>query len=96
LAMAGGDQSVRDHRQWWTDRVASVAYAPAIPRPISQAAMTDEAPMAGLVATIGPRSVVTASTAFGRAQSQRMSLLFALLALALFAEIASRRLRGAA
>src|SRR5205814_1528405 len=30
--MAGGDTGLRDHRQWWTRQVSSVAYASHIPR----------------------------------------------------------------
>ena len=30
--MAGGDTGLRDHRQWWTRQVSTVAYAPRIPR----------------------------------------------------------------
>src|SRR5438045_3179547 len=30
--MAGGDAGLRDHRQWWTRQVSSVAYGPRIPR----------------------------------------------------------------
>jgi hypothetical protein len=93
--MAGGDQSVREHRQWWTDRVSSVAHASMITRERNAVAPIDPAPLASLVSALGPSSVVEASAGFATARLQRMLLLFTVLALALIAEVASRRLRGA-
>ena len=92
--MAGGDQSVRDHRQWWTDRVSSVAYAPAITR--ATFATADEAPLASLVDALGPASALSVANGFTARAADTLILLFVLLALALTAEVASRRLRGAA
>jgi hypothetical protein len=91
--MAGGEQSVRDHRRWWTERVSSVAYASATPRTTNVA--TDEAPLSSLVAAIGPASTTSTATGFQARASDTLIVLFALLTLALTAEVASRRLRGA-
>jgi hypothetical protein len=87
--------------------VSSVAYAPRIPR--ATTASTDntsiaddaasnvaaEAPMADLAAAIGPgTSLESLSNLFEKA-SDWMAWLFALLALGLIGEVASRQLRGA-
>jgi hypothetical protein len=92
--MGGGDGAVRDHRLWWTGLVSSVAYAPRAPR-AATIPQTDEAPMAGLVAAIGPRAPTTAVSTLAGGPSDWAALLFVLLTLALVGEIASRRLRGA-
>jgi hypothetical protein len=91
--MEGGEKSVRDHREWWTGLVSSVAYAPRVPR-VTTTTSTDEAPLAGLVAAIGPATPAGGiSNLTGRA-SEWIAWLFVLLALALVGELASRRLRG--
>jgi hypothetical protein len=93
--MAGGLNSVRDHRAWWTGLVSSVAYAPHTS--IAGRAVTpDDAPVAELVAALGPRAVdaTVANRAVDR--SHWMVWLFIILSLALLLEVASRRLRGAA
>jgi hypothetical protein len=93
--MGGGEGAVRDHRVWWTGLVSSVAYAPRGPHAMTTAP-TDEAPMVGLVAAIGP-SVSTAGMSNVAANpSDWTAWLFVLLTLALIGEVASRRLRGAA
>lgn len=94
LRTGGGDESVRDHRQFWTGLVSRVAYAPRAPRP-STTAREDQAPMIGLVAALGSKALSRPSTNLSGGQSGSMILLFALLALALIGEVASRRLRGA-
>lgn len=91
--MGGGDGAVRDHRLWWTELVSRVAYAPRIPRAPTTTA-TDEAPMIGLVAAIGPSTPVDAMSSLSGKQSVWMTLLFVLLALGLISEVTSRRLRG--
>ena len=91
--MDGGEQSVRDHREWWTGLVSNVAYAPRVPR-VTTTTSTDEAPLVGLVDAIGPATPVGGmSNLTGRA-SDWIAWLFVLLALALVGEVASRRLRG--
>ena len=93
--MAGGEAAVREHRDWWTGLVSSVAHAPRIPRGATAFTSTDEAPMAGLVASIGPATSASARADLSRSQSDWMAWLFVLLSLGLIGEIASRRLRGA-
>jgi hypothetical protein len=93
--MGGGDAAIRDHRLWWAGLVSSVVYAPRVPR-TATTTPTDEAPMAGLVAAIGPRVSTTAMSSLPGSASDWTALLFMLLTVALVGEIASRRLRGAA
>jgi hypothetical protein len=94
MRMGGGDAGVRNHRMWWTGLVSSVAYAPRAPR-AATIPETDEAPMAGLVAAIGPRAPTTAVSSLAGGPSDWATLLFVLLTLALVGEVASRRLRAA-
>jgi hypothetical protein len=96
--MGGGDGAVRDHRLWWTGLVSSVAYASRFPR-ATTIAPTDEAPMIGLVAAVGPASPAgSILTGSGSPPDwpDWPAWLFALLALALVGEVGSRRLRGTA
>lgn len=89
--MGGGDSSPAEHREWWTRAVSSVAYAPVV----REAVVTnDNAPVARLVAAIGPSSQTTSSLAT-HARSISLWLLAAALAISLLGEWASRRLRGA-
>jgi hypothetical protein len=92
--MAGGEGAVRDHRLWWTELVSSVAYAPRLPQSESKVA-TDEAPMIGLVAALGPATRSESTAMLSGPSSDSMAWLFALLALGLLGEVTSRRLRGA-
>ena len=92
--MGGSEGAVRDHRLWWTGLVSSVVYAPRIPR-ATAATATDEAPMIGLVAAIGPGTPAATMANLSGQQSGGMAWLFVVLALGLIAEISSRRLRGA-
>lgn len=98
--MNGGDDAVRDHRRWWTGLVSSVAYAARVPRIVQRTSIpndslrADEAPMAELVAAIGPAQSATGQIQFAAGRADWMTLLFALLTLALMAEVASRRTRG--
>ena len=89
--MSGGDDSPADHRSWWTNLVASVAYAPAVKRSVI---VTDNAPYAGLVAALGPPARQPGSNLASAAGSISLWLLFAILSLSLLGEWASRRLRG--
>jgi hypothetical protein len=93
--MSGGEGAVRDHRLWWTRLVSSVAHAPRIPRTTSTKS-TDEAPMIGLVAAIGPGTSAKGILDLRGRPSDLIAWLFALMALGLVGEVASRRLRGAA
>ena len=90
--MSGSDGAVRDHRIWWTGLVSSVAYAPRV-QPMAATASTDEAPMIGLVAAIGPGKAVGAMAGRSGKPAFPFALLFLLLALGLTGEIASRRQR---
>jgi hypothetical protein len=92
--MGGGDGAVRDHRTWWTALVSSVAHAPRVER-AAAATSSDEAPMAGLLASIGPARSRSSIANMSGAQSDWIAWLFVLLTLGLIGEIASRRLRGA-
>jgi hypothetical protein len=89
--MNGDDRSVEEHRAWWTNAVASVAH-----RDMRAWADTlDNAPLARLVATLGPSSAPRAQSLSSAAGSVPMWWLLAGLIAALLAEWASRRLRGA-
>jgi hypothetical protein len=92
--MAGAESSVRDHRGWWTDAVSNVAYAPRVALP-NRMRDTDDAPVADLVSALGPPSDQADVARSGLNRSHWTAWLFALLSLALIAEVASRRLRGA-
>jgi hypothetical protein len=92
--MSGVDGAVRDHRLWWTRLVSSVAHAPRIPRTTSTMS-TDEAPITGLVAAIGPRTSASVILNLPSERSDLMAWLLVLLALGLVGEVTSRRLRGA-
>jgi hypothetical protein len=90
--MSGGENSVADHRKWWTSAVAGVAYAPAVtPKP---QALVDNAPVARLIESFGkPTSAENAPLA-SKAASVSLRWLFAILSLSLLAEWVSRRTRG--
>src|SRR6185503_3060787 len=91
--MAGGDESVRDHRKWWSGLVSGVAYAPPLPRnstsrpqPENPAqSVSDEAPMASLVATLGPQTPSTSVLTSVRSPANTRAWLFVILAVALIA-----------
>lgn len=86
--MTGGPPAEAAHRVWWSRVVASVAYAPA-PRP-----RADEgaAPVANLVARLGPARPERPVSLASRAVDQRILMAIALVLL--LGEWASRRLRG--
>jgi hypothetical protein len=92
--MGGGDLAVHDHRAWWTGLVSRVAYARRVPSGTITTS-TDDAPMIGLVAAIGPGTPASAMSNLSGQRSDLMAWLFVLLALGLIGEVASRRLRGA-
>jgi hypothetical protein len=92
--MAGAETSVRDHREWWTELVSNVAYAPRVALP----PLTDDAdaaPVAELVSALGPPRAEGDVARAGLRRSHWLAWMFALMAIALIAEVASRRLRGA-
>ncbi len=91
--MSGGDNSVAEHRRWWTLAVASVAYAPRTALQNSQE--TDAAPLAALTAALGPPSVFESADNAGGTPAVSRWWLFMLLMISLVLEIGSRRLRGA-
>jgi hypothetical protein len=94
--MGGGANGMGDHRAWWTTLVSSVAYAPRIP--IAPKIVTtdeaDDAPVADLVAAIGPAGAQAGGANIGRNPADLTAWLFTVLSLLLLGEVASRRLRG--
>ena len=92
--MSGGDESLHEHREWWTRAVASVAYAPVIPGDAVPADTYDDAPFARLVGALGPASAHSGPGLASAAASVSLWWLAAALALSLLGEWASRRLRG--
>lgn len=89
MMAAGG---VRAHNDWWAGVVGSVAYAPAARR--RNLARPDPAPLADLTEAFGQPMAVTRADAT-LSESRWRAWVFAGIVLALFAEWASRRLRGA-
>ena len=80
--VAGGPSSVRDHRAWWTSLVSSVAYASRAsiaPRTLT----TDDAPVAELVAALGPRVAKATVADHAVNRSHWMVWLFIILSLSL-------------
>ena len=90
--MRRAEGSTEAHRDWWTRIVASVAYAP---RTGEGAATEDAAPLAELVAALGP-AASRDLPAIPTSPRNTDALLFALLSAALLTEWGSRRWRGAA
>jgi hypothetical protein len=91
--MSGGDNSVAEHRKFWTNAVAGVAYTPIV---FSEPQATvDNAPVARLVGALGPESGAARSSLAQTTGSVSFWWLFAILSLSLLAEWISRRSRGA-
>jgi hypothetical protein len=88
--MIGGSDAPDAHRSWWSALVSSAAYAPPV---AIDAPLTDEAPLAAAIASLGPPSDVTAA-ASGGARPPWEAILFAVASLAFLGEWTSRRLRG--
>lgn len=89
--MQGSQQSLVDHRDWWSGHVADVAYAPRIS---NTAAGNDGAPYADFVSIAGlPLTILPSAGRVGESSSELIwiLLLFGLL----MTEWTSRRLRGA-
>lgn len=93
--MGGGVTAVRDHRAWWNGLLSSVAYASRIPLAREASVAPDDAPLASLVAAVGPAASGTSLVKHSVNQTDLARWIFVLLSFALIAEIASRRLRGA-
>jgi hypothetical protein len=95
--MSGADGAPDAHREWWARVVGAAAYAP---RPVPAdgdarpASSLDGAPVAHLVAALGPSSPPPAHARPGRDTRVPHWLPFVLAALALLGEWGSRRLRG--
>jgi hypothetical protein len=102
------DAAPAAHRAWWAQAVAAAAYAPSADTVASPAAPThapvdslpDPAPLAATVAALGSAADPPAPDQAARAPGPRRRVpdpvLVALALAALLAEVASRRLRGAA
>jgi hypothetical protein len=93
--MAGGDEAVAAHREWWSRLVSAVAYAPLLRRVSARDAAIDEAPLASLVDALGPPVPMTAMLAPRRDGARTTRVLFALVLAGFLLEWGSRRLRGA-
>jgi hypothetical protein len=100
--MTGGDAGLRDHRQWWSGLVSSVAFAPSVSAATTSTDNAihsngaDQAPLAGLVEALGSATPAANAHERGATPSTWLMLLFAVLTFSLVAEVASRRMRGAA
>ncbi|MDQ3083029.1 MAG: hypothetical protein M3R07_12555 [Gemmatimonadota bacterium] len=90
--MSGGDESMGDHRDFWTRAVGSVAYAPRVA--VVATDSLDSAPIAGLVDALGPSAPVSGPSLASAASSISLSWLAALAVLSLLGEWASRRFGG--
>jgi hypothetical protein len=90
--MRRAEGSVNTHREWWARVVSSVAYAPRTPvRELG----AEAAPVATLFASLGAPTARAAARAPAK-DTHPERWLFAILAIALLTEWASRRARGAA
>lgn len=89
--MSGDDNSVNEHRAWWSKAVASTAFAGVGTR---EPSTDDEAPLARLVAALGAASGEAGPSLADSAAAVSLWWLFALLVLSLLVEWASRRMRG--
>lgn len=89
--MVAGDSGVTDHRKWWGELVAAVAYLPTASR--RRSANADPAPLADMVDRLGQSTLVPALAMHHRQWPQK-SALFAFALLLLLGEWGSRRVRG--
>ncbi len=98
LRMTGGENGPGDHRAWWGGLVTAAAFAPLVREPSTPLpALGDAAPLASLVAALGPpRDAAHAASASRGRPVWVEPIAFALVILSFLAEWASRRLRGAA
>jgi len=94
--MAGGDDAVAAHREWWSRLVSAVAYAPVVPRLGSDHnPAIDETPLASLIDALGAATPFDSPIAPRGDGTRTTRILFALVVVSLLLEWASRRLRGA-
>src|SRR5688572_5385210 len=96
--MAGGDEAVSAHREWWSRLVSAVAYAPLVRRASSgdvALSAIDETPLASLIDALGPATTLAPGLAPETDGTTPTRMLFALVVGSLLLEWASRRLRGA-
>ncbi len=94
--MLGGDASLDAHRDWWRLLLQRAAAGRDSARPVAQRWPGDAAPLADLVARIGPSSDSTGGAADAPPSSRPPDpRLLLLAAAALLSEWWSRRLRGA-
>lgn len=97
--MAGGDEGPGAHRAWWGGLVGAAAFTPrvAAPAPEVPVSFGDAAPLASLVAVLGPpRAGAPGRSRVPGTDPRRELALFTLALLSFLGEWASRRLRGAA
>ena len=94
--MTGPEGAAEAHRRWWSSLVAMVAYRATLSRNV--AVSMHDAPRARMVATLGPSdsTLRLSSAGAGPGRDGPSWWLCALAFVALLAEWASRRLRGAA
>ncbi len=98
--MEGGADGPQAHREWWGDLAAAAAYrperaAPAAPMDAGRP-VTDPAPLASLVAALGPAVAPPPASRAPLDPRTFVTPLFAALLTCLLGEWTSRRLRGAA
>jgi hypothetical protein len=87
--MAGGPGSEAAHRAWWSRLVNSVAYAPPV---VLEEPGTSSAPVAAMIARIGPARPLPAGASGGLRVDRRIYMI--LIMILLLAEWGSRRTRG--
>jgi hypothetical protein len=88
--MAGAENAVEAHRAWLARLVAGVAYTGATARRVQPA---DAAPVATLIDRLGPPTAAAPLTPAGLID-RWSGWIFAVICLALLAELVSRRARG--
>ena len=93
--MAGsGEESVADHRLWWSALASGVAYAPRFTRRVAEE--VEPTPLASLIRRIGDPTPRDLELAGILDHPRLLPILFTLLIAALFVEWLSRRSRGEA
>jgi hypothetical protein len=90
--MAGGDNALVEHREWWSRVVASVAARPALDR---DSVTTGAAPLASLYDVLGPPAATARALPVTLSPGMLSSVLGLVCLTALLAEWMLRRARGA-